>query len=87
MSKASVTGDRAAWKARLGAHMTMHTCASPDCPNPTATITVADLVPVVMLGHHRHTVFFHRACAPAVSGLAGRERSPVSVPRTPARPH
>ncbi len=82
MSKAVVAGDRATWKARLGAHMTTHTCASPTCPDPAATITVADLVPVVTMRPHRHTLFFHRACAPAVSGLAGREHAaPTSAPR------
>ncbi len=67
-SKAQTVVERAARRAELGAQLTTHTCASPSCPTPDERIALGDLFPVVSVTPHRHTVFFHRACAPQVAG-------------------
>jgi hypothetical protein len=67
-SKAQTVVERAARRAELGAQLTMHTCASPSCPTPGERIALGDLYPVVTVTPHRHTLFFHRACAPQAAG-------------------
>jgi hypothetical protein len=67
-SKAQTVVKRAARRAVLGTQLTSHTCASPNCSSPGERIALGDLYPVVTMAPHRHTVFFHRACAPQVTG-------------------
>jgi hypothetical protein len=67
-SKAHTVVERAVRRAELGTKLTVHTCASPTCPAPGERIALGDLFPVVSITPHRRTLFFHRACAPQVTG-------------------
>jgi hypothetical protein len=67
-SKAQTVVERAARRADLGIQLTAHTCGSSSCPTPGERIALRDVYPVVSITPYRHTLIFHRSCAPHVAG-------------------
>ena len=65
-NKNQTAAERARLKEALGAQLTDHICASPNCPTPGDRIIVKDLYSVVLAAPRRKTVFYHRACGPKI---------------------
>ena len=66
-NKNQTAAERARLKEALGAQLTEHICASPNCPSPGERIVMKELFPVVTLAPRRRTVFYHKACGPKLS--------------------
>jgi hypothetical protein len=66
-NKNQTAAERARLKEALGATLTAHICASPNCPTPGEHIIQKELYPVVTLAPRRRTVFYHKACGPKLS--------------------
>jgi hypothetical protein len=66
-NKNQTAAERARLKEALGAQLTDHICASPNCPTPQDRILVRDLYPVVTTAPRRRTLFYHKACGPKLS--------------------
>ena len=66
-NKNQTAAERARIKEALGAQLTVHVCASPNCPNPGERIIQKELYPVVTLAPRRRTVFYHKACGPKMA--------------------
>jgi hypothetical protein len=63
-NKNQTAAERARLKEALGAQLTDHICASPNCPTAGQRITIKELFPVVTMVPRRRTVFYHKACSP-----------------------
>jgi hypothetical protein len=66
-NKNQTAAERARLKEALGAQLTRHICASPNCPTPGEHIIAKELYPVVLAAPSRKTVFYHRACGPKMA--------------------
>ena len=66
-NKNQTAAERARMKEALGAQLTAHRCASPQCPTPGEQITMKELYPVLSVSPRRRTLFYHRACGPKLA--------------------
>jgi hypothetical protein len=66
-NKNQTAAERARIKEALGAALTDHVCASPNCPNPGERIIQKELYPVVTVAPRRRTLFYHKACGPKLA--------------------
>ena len=66
-NKNQTAAERARIKEALGAQLTDHVCASPNCPSPSERIIQKELYAVVTMAPRRRTVFYHKACGPKLT--------------------
>ena len=90
-NKNQTAAERARIKEALGAQLTDHVCASPNCPSPGERIIQKELYPVVTLRPAaRRTLFYHKACGPKSPGVPrlpsrGRRTADANCPGTAPR--
>ncbi len=69
-NKNQTAAERARLREIAGAQQSVHTCVSPNCPHAGEPISLGELYPVVSVVPRRHTVFYHRACAPKLTAAS-----------------